>query len=67
MTGEAITADDSYIRESILEPAAKLVAGYGPLMPTYKGQVDEEGLLRLVSYIKTLKVETEDSTSEESP
>ncbi len=64
LTGNAITADDSYIRESILLPAAKLVAGYGPLMPTYKGQVNEEELLRLVAYIKSLNLDTEDSTSE---
>jgi cytochrome c oxidase subunit 2 len=52
--GDMITADDNYIRESILNPTAKLVAGYDPLMPTYQGQVSEEQLLQLISYIKSL-------------
>jgi cytochrome c oxidase subunit 2 len=63
LTGEALTADETYIRESILEPAAKIVSGYGPLMPTYKGQVNEEELLRLVAYIKTLELDTEGEDS----
>src|SRR5215470_9699306 len=52
--GETITADEAYIRESILNPAAKVVAGYQPVMPPYQGQVDEEKLLDLISYIRTL-------------
>jgi cytochrome c oxidase subunit 2 len=53
-SGETATADDNYIRESILNPTAKLVAGYDPIMPTYQGQVSEEQLLQLISYIKSL-------------
>lgn len=53
-TGETVIADDAYLRRSILEPASEIVAGYGPLMPTYKGQVNEEDLLRLIAYIKSL-------------
>lgn len=53
-SGETVTADEAYIRESILNPAAKLVAGYQPVMPTYQGQVSEEGLLQLISYIRSL-------------
>jgi cytochrome c oxidase subunit 2 len=52
--GETVIADEAYIRESILNPAAKLVAGYQPLMPTYRGQVSEEGLVQLISYIRSL-------------
>jgi cytochrome c oxidase subunit 2 len=53
-TGETVIADEDYIRESILNPHAKIVAGYQPLMPTYQGQVSEEGLLQLIAYIRSL-------------
>jgi len=43
-----------YIRESILNPSAKIVAGYQPIMPTFQGLVTEEGVLQLVEYIKSL-------------
>jgi cytochrome c oxidase subunit 2 len=42
------------LRESILNPQAKLAAGYKPIMPTFAGQVSEEQLLQLVAYIKSL-------------
>lgn len=50
-SGETIIADPTYIRESILRPAAKVVAGYQPLMPAYQGQLSEEELAQLVSYL----------------
>ena len=53
-TGETVRADEAYIRESILNPRAKLVAGYGPIMPTFQGQLSEEELTQLVAYIKSL-------------
>ena len=53
-SGEAISVDDGYIRESILTPQQKLVAGYGPVMPTFQGLVNEEGLMSLIEYIKSL-------------
>lgn len=53
-SGEIVTADDNYIRESIIEPAAKIVAGYEPIMPTYKGLVSEEGILQLIAYIRSM-------------
>jgi len=52
--GSSATADESYIRESIVNPAAKVVAGYQPIMPTFKGNVSEEELVLLVSYVKSL-------------
>jgi cytochrome c oxidase subunit II len=52
--GGTVTADENYLRESILNPQAKIVAGYQPVMPTFKGQVSEEDLLQLITYIKTL-------------
>jgi cytochrome c oxidase subunit 2 len=51
--GATVVADEGYLRESILNPQAKLVAGYEPVMPTFKGLVDEEGLLQLITYIKS--------------
>jgi cytochrome c oxidase subunit 2 len=52
--GGTVTADDEYLRESILEPNAKIVAGFQPLMPTFRGQIGEEDILALIQYIKTL-------------
>jgi len=49
-----VIADEAYIRESILMPAAKITAGYQPIMPTFQGQVSEEQLLALVEYVKSL-------------
>jgi cytochrome c oxidase subunit 2 len=53
--GRKVTADENYIRESILNPQAKVVQGFQPIMPTFQGQVSEEGLLQLVEYVKSLK------------
>ncbi len=53
--GSTVTADESYIRESILQPNAKIVAGYPPLMPTFQGQLTEEQILALTAYIKSLQ------------
>jgi cytochrome c oxidase subunit 2 len=52
--GRVITADEAYLRESILQPAAKVVAGFQPLMPTFQGLVNEEGVVQLIEYIKSL-------------
>lgn len=53
-TGEIITVDEAYVRESILAPAAKLVNGYQAIMPTFQGQISEETLMQLLTYIKSL-------------
>jgi cytochrome c oxidase subunit 2 len=53
-TGARVKADEAYVRESILQPQAKIVAGYGPIMPTFQGLVTEESLLELVEYVKSL-------------
>ncbi|MGA3235121.1 MAG: cytochrome c oxidase subunit II [Bryobacteraceae bacterium] len=52
--GRVITADEAYLRESILQPDAKVVAGFQPLMPTFQGLVNEEGVVQLIEYIKSL-------------
>src|SRR5438093_8752118 len=53
-SGERVMADEAYVRESIVSPAARVVAGYQPVMPTYQGLVSEEGLMQLVAYIQSL-------------
>jgi cytochrome c oxidase subunit II len=53
-TGQTVTFDDAYIRESILHPQAKIVAGFQPMMPTFQGLVSEEQLLQLIAYVKSL-------------
>src|SRR5437016_1948082 len=47
-------ADDNYIRESVLNPNAKIVSGFQPIMPTFQGVVNEDELLQLVAYIKSM-------------
>lgn len=56
--GTTIVADDAYIRESILQPTAKIVAGYQPVMPSFQGLVTEDQILALTAYIKSLKDQT---------
>jgi cytochrome c oxidase subunit II len=46
--------DEAYIRESVLDPKAKIAAGFEPIMPTFRGQVSEEQMLALIAYIKSL-------------
>lgn len=53
-SGQVVRADEGYIRESILQPNAKIVAGFQPVMPTFQGLVTEEGVLQLIEYIKSL-------------
>lgn len=53
-TNQIVKADDNYIRESILNPQAKIVKGFQPIMPTFQGQVSEDDLIKLLAYIKTL-------------
>jgi cytochrome c oxidase subunit II len=52
--GSTVLADDAYIRESIVNPQAKIVAGYQPIMPTFQGLVTEEQLLQLIAYLRSL-------------
>jgi cytochrome c oxidase subunit 2 len=52
--GATVVADENYIRESIVDPQAKIVDGFQPLMPTFQGLISEEGLLQLIAYIKSL-------------
>lgn len=53
--GTSAKVDDEYVRESLVEPQAKIVRGYTPAMPTYKGRMKEQDIVALVEYMKTVK------------
>jgi cytochrome c oxidase subunit 2 len=61
-TGDTVVADEAYVRESIVNPAARVVAGYQPVMPTYQGIVSEEQLIALIAYIESLQFPAGTST-----
>jgi cytochrome c oxidase subunit 2 len=52
--GKRVRADESYIRESVLFPQSKIVAGYDDYMPTFKGLITEDGMLKLIEYIRSM-------------
>jgi cytochrome c oxidase subunit II len=54
-SGQTVTVDEAYVRESILTPSAKITAGFQPIMPTFQGLVTEEQLLALIEYVKSLR------------
>jgi cytochrome c oxidase subunit II len=56
-TGATVKADDRYVRDSILQPQKEVVAGYEPIMPSFAGQIDEEQLMSLIAYIRSLRTE----------
>ena len=49
-----VTADDRYIRDSIVRPKAQIVAGYEPLMPSYQDRLGEDELLKIIAYLKSI-------------
>jgi cytochrome c oxidase subunit 2 len=53
-SGAMVTADDNYLRDSILQPGKQIPAGYQPIMPTYQGTLSEEQVISLIAYIKSL-------------
>ena len=61
-SGGSVIADEAYLRESIINPQAKLVAGFGPIMPTFQGQVSEDQLVQLLAFIKSLQVSSGSGT-----
>jgi cytochrome c oxidase subunit 2 len=52
--GQFITVDEAYLRQAILNPSQHVTQGYAPIMPTYQGQISEEGVIALVEFIKHL-------------
>ena len=53
--GRKVTADENYLRESVMNSQAKIVKGYQGIMPAFQGMVSEENLMQLIAYIRTLK------------
>src|ERR1700735_752715 len=53
--GSQVLVNDAYLRDSILNPSQHITAGYAPIMPTYQGQISEDGLIDLVEYIKSMQ------------
>jgi len=53
--GSIVNVDETYVRESILTPQLKVVAGFQPVMPTFQGLVNEEGVMALIEYVKSLQ------------
>jgi cytochrome c oxidase subunit 2 len=65
--GATVTMDEAYIRESILNPQAKVVAGFQPVMPPFQGLVTEEQLLQLIAYVKSLGGSASGGTTAPAP
>ena len=53
-SGQIVTANEGYIRDSILLPAKDIAAGYTNDMPSFQGRVSEEQLLELIAYIRSI-------------
>ena len=53
-----MTADEGYLRDSIVQPERQIVAGYAPIMPSYQGVAGEDDLIRLIAYLKSPRAET---------
>jgi cytochrome c oxidase subunit 2 len=64
--GATVKADENYIRDSIYNPQKKVVLGYQPIMPTFKGQLSEDQVMYLVAYIKTLGAKSSGSQAQAS-
>lgn len=52
--GEVVTADEAYLRDSILFPAKQIVGGYTNDMPSFNGKISEDELLEVIAYLKSL-------------
>jgi cytochrome c oxidase subunit 2 len=65
--GGKATVDERYVRDSIINPQLKLVKGFGPIMPTFQGQISEDQLVQLVAFIKSLSTGGQTQTSAPAP
>jgi cytochrome c oxidase subunit 2 len=65
--GQTAKADEAYLRESITNPQAKIVTGFGPIMPSFQGQVNEEQLLQLVAFVKSLSTSKPETPTTKPP
>lgn len=55
--GQRVTADAAYLTRAMMEPAAEIVAGFQPVMPTYMGSLSQPETAALVEYIRSLEHE----------
>lgn len=62
-TGETISVDENYVRESIINPKAKIVAGYQPVMPSYKGQLSDDDIASVIEYLKSISAAASGETA----
>src|SRR5664280_2896895 len=53
-SGQTTTVDEAFLRDAILNPSQHVTQGYAPIMPTYQGQISEEGVIALIEFIKNL-------------
>ncbi len=65
--GTTATVDEGYLRESIINSQAKIVKGYQPLMPAFQGLVNEDNLVALVEYVKSLSPQASPSPASTTP
>jgi cytochrome c oxidase subunit 2 len=52
--GTVVTADDQYLRDSILQPAKQITAGYDNIMPSFSGHLSEQEIMQLIAYVKAI-------------
>ncbi|MCX7016652.1 MAG: cytochrome c oxidase subunit II [Candidatus Sumerlaeota bacterium] len=52
--GLKVVVDENYVRESILQPQAKVVAGFQPVMPTFQSRLKDQDILDVIEFLKTL-------------
>src|SRR2546430_9683720 len=64
---QTVRADEGYVRESILNPQAKIVSGFGPIMPSFQGQVNEEQLLEVVAFVEELSTTKSETPTTKPP
>jgi cytochrome c oxidase subunit 2 len=65
--GATITADEAYVRESILDPTAKVVEGFQPVMPSFRGKLTEQQIMALIAYIVNIGAQPQGAPPGETP
>jgi len=53
-SGETRVVDEAYVRQAIVNPNSMPLPNYTPIMPTFQGQINEEQVLQLIAYVKSL-------------
>lgn len=65
-SGQTVTADEQYLRNSILDPASQIVAGHRPVMPSFRGQINESQTMKLIAYLKSLTMDAPQQPAQEA-